>query len=94
MAQQVAHTQAAVEHQVLQVEQVKSDLGTFASDFKAQLQANADSQRVAQAAHEAQYQQGLNEIKALLAASQRRGPTPTKRPAEAAAPTMELDGQL
>ena len=94
MAQQVAHTQAAVEHQVLQVEQVKSDLGTFASDFKAQLQANADSQRVAQAAHEAQYQQGLNEIKALLAASQRRGPTPTKRPAEAEAPTMELDGQL
>ena len=90
VSQQLAHTQATVEHQI---DQVKGDLTSFAVDFRAQLQANAESQRIAQAAHEMQYQQGLNEIKALLADTRSRSSPRSKRPAEAP-PSMELDSQL
>ena len=68
---------------------MKGELSTFALDFRAQLQANAESQRVAQAAHEQQYQNDLDEIKALLA-SQLRASTATKRPAASELP-MDLD---
>ncbi|CAE7263872.1 unnamed protein product, partial [Symbiodinium sp. CCMP2456] len=91
VTQQLAHTQAAVEQQV---DMVKGDLSTFAVEFRAQLQANAESQRVAQVAHQQQFQQGLDEIKALLASSPRpRAPPAAKRPADDGHGKMELDNE-
>ena len=91
VAHQLAHTQAAVEQQV---DAVKGDLSSFAVEFRAQLQANAESQRVSQAAHQQQFQQGLDEIKALLAASARpRASAASKRPADKGDFQMELDNE-